>query len=55
MLEYLLAGVAFTWFVDVTSCKNGDPLTPGLRIACVLVWPLAVLSFVWGYIKGRND
>ena len=55
MLEYLLIGVAFTWFVDVTSYKNGVPLNVGLRIACVLVWPLGMLSFLWGYYKGRND
>ena len=42
-------------FLDVTSYKNGVPLNAGLRIACVLVWPLGMLSFLWGYYKGKND
>tara|TARA_Y100000592_G_C5214009_1_gene196279 strand:- start:318 stop:488 length:171 start_codon:yes stop_codon:yes gene_type:complete len=55
MLGYLLIGVTFTWFVDVTSYKNGVKFNAPLRVACVLAWPLGMLSFLWGYYKGRNN
>ena len=58
VLKYFMAGIVFTFFVDVIISKlQNHPLIQkigwgnGERIACILIWPICLLLFIHSFIK----
>jgi len=54
--RYLLCGVLvtifFDWFIKQVSDKE---FTNGERVAVIIFWPIGILSFIWGFIRGEKD
>ena len=58
-LNYIFIGFAFIFILDcITSIyrdheafKNVPELRLQERIVCVIIWPLALIAFVYSYLK----
>ena len=60
ILNYFFIGTGFTFIVDLLLSMEGIKNHPSMenqkfgwleRIACCLVWPLAILMFLTAFIK----
>ena len=60
ILNYFFIGVAFTFVLDLILTKlQSNPLMEGIiknwgwkeRIACILIWPLSLIVFIYSFIK----
>tara|TARA_R110001606_G_scaffold347089_1_gene496376 strand:+ start:381 stop:551 length:171 start_codon:yes stop_codon:yes gene_type:complete len=53
MINYLLFGVIFTFLVDLASNHVKIKFDNWERLVVLLLWPLAIISFIHGYLKER--
>ena len=55
-MTYIMIGVLATMFFDwfIKQVSNNE-FTNRERLAIIVFWPLGVLSFIWGLIKGKDD
>jgi len=54
----LLFGLLVEWvYLNLTNSNFPEeyPLENWMRVIYVLTWPLAILVFINGFIKGRNN
>ena len=57
---YLLAGVVFNFFYDVVIDRIGEAgeslrFTIPERIAILILWPIAAIKFLTGFLSQFND
>lgn len=54
LVSYLMIGVLVTMsFEWVLSKINSEGFTSGERLAVIVFWPIGILSFVWGWFRGK--
>ena len=46
----VLVTMSFEW---VLSKINSEGFTSGERLAVIVFWPIGILSFVWGWFRGK--
>ena len=52
-MEYLAIGCVFTLFVDASIYyQKVEQMNNLERFVCILLWPFAVVNFIYGFIKG---
>ena len=56
IMTYIMIGVLvtifFDWFIKTVSDKE---FTNGERLAVIALWPLGIISFMWGLIRDEDD
>ena len=53
VLTYLMIGVAFNWIFDLLTdyLESDNKLTIKERVIVTVIWPLAVIMFIYHFIK----
>jgi|TARA_B100001778_G_C18223403_1_gene465532 hypothetical protein len=55
VISYLVIGSMFTMLVDIGSVRYTDlRFNWAEKIACILVWPIALLAFIWGWFNSNK-
>lgn len=55
-MTYIMIGVLVTIFFDWFIKKVSDQeFTNGERLAIIALWPLGIISFIWGLIRDEDD
>lgn len=56
IMTYIMIGVLVTIFFDGFIKKVSDQeFTNGERLAIIALWPLGIISFMWGLIRDEDD
>ena len=52
IVSYLVIGSMFAFMVDIGSMRYTNfRLSWSEIVACILIWPIAVLAFIWGWFN----
>ena len=52
IVSYLVIGSMFAFMVDIGSMRYTNfRLSWSEIIACILIWPIAMLAFIWGWFN----
>ena len=60
IINYIIVGVIFTFVLDLIlhRLRNNDTMVPVIekwdnmaRIACIIVWPIALTVFIYSFAK----
>lgn len=56
MLLYLLIGVIWSMFLEFVIVPQVEmrPMNNLTRIVQTLLWPLNIILFIYGFIRGKN-
>ena len=52
---YLIIGSMFMLCMDLILLNKKEKFTNAERIIGIILWPLALLQFIYYFIKGNND
>ena len=57
IIWYLMIGVVIAWLYDFTANKISpeNRFNNTERVIVILVWPIAVLMYIWAFIKTMID
>jgi hypothetical protein len=55
ILKYFLAGLVMCFLLELVVRKTGDFFTKTDRFFVITLWPIAILVFVYYFIKGMLE
>lgn len=57
MVIYLLIGVIWSMFLEFVIVPQVEirPMNNLTRVVQVLLWPLNIILFIYGYFRGKNN